>query len=129
MNKTSELSFRLKPSKIGGIGVFALHDIDPDVFLSLKPNEKVGIIRERNQIPSELIDYCIANADGTYTCPPEFNHMHLVWYLNHSNQPNAELRENAYYSIRLIKSGEELLIDYNTLGEPEDKKENFYKSK
>jgi len=129
MNQTNEFSFRLKPSDIGGVGVFALHDIETDIPLALKPNEKVGIVRQREDIPDELIEYCIANQDGTYSCPPEFNHMHLVWYLNHSNQPNAELREMSYYSIRPIKAGEEILIDYNILGEPEDKKEDFYKSK
>ena len=129
MNKTDEFSFRLKASNIGGVGVFALHDIDTDVMLALKTNEKVGIVRHKEDIPNELIEYCIANQDGTYTCPPEFNHMHLVWYLNHSNEPNATLRENAYHSTKPIKAGEEIVIDYNILGEPEDKKEAFYGTK
>jgi hypothetical protein len=79
-----------------------------------------------SEIPKELIGYCIANNDGTWRCPPDFSCMHLVWHLNHSDTPNAEQREDGYYAIANIKAGEEIMIDYNTLGEPEDKKEDFY---
>ena len=41
--------------------------------------------------------------------------MHMVWYLNHSDRPNAELRKDGYYSKKPITAGEEILIDYNTV--------------
>ena len=61
-------------------------------------------------------------------CPNDFSHMSIGWYLNHSSNPNAEHKNYVYYSIRDIKAGEEILIDYNTLEEPEELKENYYKS-
>ena len=115
MNTTDARSFKLKPSTIpgAGVGVFALHDIDSGVWLALKPKQKIGITMQKAEIPEDLLTYCINNGDGTYNCPPEFNHMHLVWYLNHSDTPNAEKREDGYYALRKIQSGEEILIDYN----------------
>lgn len=128
--KTDDHSFMLKPSKIphAGVGVFALHDIEPNTWLAVKPRgESVGRIVGESEVPKELIGYCIAQKDGTWRCPPEFSHMHLVWYLNHSDRPNAEKRDDGYYSTNFIKSGEEVQIDYNSLNEPEDKKEEYYR--
>jgi len=115
MNKTHAQSFKLKPSAIpgAGVGVFALHDIDPGVWLALKPGHKVGITLQKADVAEELLVYCIRNEDGTYNCPPDFNHMHLVWYLNHSDTPNAEKRADGYYALREIQRGEEIVIDYN----------------
>lgn len=128
MDKTDQFSFIIKPSKDKGVGVFALHDIDADIWLALKPRgESVGIKLQRQDIPKELIGYCVANQDGTWNCPAEFNHMHMVWYLNHSDKPNAEKRADGYYAITRIKNGDEILIDYNSLDEPDDAKKAFYK--
>jgi uncharacterized protein len=124
MNRTHAQSFKLKPSSIpgAGVGVFALHDIDAGVLLALKPSHKIGITLQKADIAEDLLAYCINNGDGTYHCPPEFNHMHLVWYLNHSDTPNTEKREDGYYSLREIHSGEEILIDYNIFHKPEEEK-------
>lgn len=129
--KTTSESFLLKPSRIeqAGVGVFALHNIEPDTFLALKPKGKsVGVDRREEDIPKELLAYCVAKEGNIWRCPPDFSHMHMVWYLNHSPQPNAEKREDGYYAIRSIKTGDEITIDYNSLGEPEDKKEDYYKT-
>lgn len=128
--QTNDKSFILKPSLTegAGVGVFALHDIEADTWLALKPRgESVGVNVKEEDIPNDLITYCIANDDGTWKCPPEFNHMHLVWYLNHSDIPNANKREDGYYSTQPIRAGEEITIDYNAFNEPEDKKEDYYK--
>lgn len=128
--QTNSSSFILKPTNIegAGVGVFALHDIEPDTWLALKPRgESVGVNAREEDIPKDLITYCVANDDGTWNCPPEFNHMHMVWYLNHSDNPNADKREDGYYSTKAIKAGVEVTIDYNILDEPEDKKEEYYR--
>jgi len=128
--QTSDKSFILKPSEIigAGVGVYALHDIEPNTWLAIKPHgESLGVKVKEEDIPKELITYCIANDDGTWNCPPDFSHMHLVWYLNHSHSPNADKRKDGYYSLGHINAGEEITIDYNVLGEPEDKKESYYK--
>ena len=127
MNKTTEMSFRLKPSLIpdGGVGVFAIHDIAKDTWLDIKPPERIARDMKKEEIPEELIHLCIENEDGTYACPPEFNHPHLVWYLNHSDNPNAELREGGYFATMPIKADEEILIDYNLFHEPGSGKISF----
>ena len=117
MKKTDEFSFQLKPSTIEGVGVFAVHDIAPDAWLAIKPPQKIGRTLRKEEIPAQLLGYCILQGDGTYNCPPEFNHMHLVWYLNHSHTPNAELRDDGDYSTRTIQGGEEILIDYGLFDE------------
>ena len=80
MNKTHAQSFKLKPSSIpgAGVGVFALHDIDVGVLLALKPSHKIGITLQKADIAEDLLAYCINNGDGTYHCPPEFNHMLII---------------------------------------------------
>jgi SET domain-containing protein len=47
--------------------------------------------------------------------------------LNHSETPNAVHRDYEYYALVNIRAGEEITIDYNSLGEPEDAKEDYYK--
>lgn len=130
--QTSTNSFILKPSAISGagVGVFAIHDIAADTFLAVKPRgESVGVDLAEADIPKALLSYCIAKEDGIWRCPPDFSHMNMVWYLNHSEKPNAQKRDDGYYSTIEIKAGQEILIDYNTLDEPEDKKEDYYKKR
>ncbi len=116
--RTNDCSFRLRPSTIpdAGIGVFALHDIEKDTFLAVKPQgTAVGKTVRRDKIPEELRAYCIEKRNGLLRCPREFSHLHLVWFLNHSDTPNAEKRKDGFYAKTKILSGEEILIDYETL--------------
>jgi SET domain-containing protein len=42
--------------------------------------------------------------------------MEIGWYLNHSDDPNVYHDEQYfYYSLKDIKAGEELFIDYSSL--------------
>lgn len=127
--KSDVNGLELRKSNIpgAGIGVFAIKNIAVNSFLPVKPRGvTVGVDRKEDDIPKEHLVHCIAKGDGLYHCPADFEDMELVWYLNHSKKPNAEQREDGYYSLRNIKSGEEVLIDYNSLGEPEDAKESYY---
>ncbi len=54
--------------------------------------------------------------------------MEIGWYVNHSNTPNAHHLNYKYYALRDIKAGEEIVIDYNTLEEAEEAKEDYYKN-
>ncbi|MCA9370379.1 MAG: SET domain-containing protein-lysine N-methyltransferase [Candidatus Peregrinibacteria bacterium] len=61
-------------------------------------------------------------------CPKYFNHMEIGCYLNHAKNPNAmHDKEYRYYALQDIHAGEEITIDYNTLEEPEEDKESYYK--
>ncbi len=128
MDTTSELSFILRPSNItgGGVGIFALHDIDENVLLDIWPRSEIRLLHE-SEIPKELIGLCVAKDNDMWSCPPAFNKMEIGWHLNHSEQANVIKREDKFFSSRSIKKDEELLLDYKTLEEPEEKREDYYR--
>lgn len=129
MDFTNEFSFVLRPSE-HGIGVFAVHDIWKDVHLRLFGDREPFDIRiqerSKTDVPEPFRDYCIDRGERL-SCPQDFGQMHIGWYLNHSSQPNT-YRDADYkwYALRKIKAGEEILIDYNSLDEPEEVKKNYY---
>lgn len=129
-NITNEFSFILKPSK-HGIGVFATHDIEKDTFLRLFGDEKESEhkvrILDKKDVPEVFQDYCLYRKNEL-VCPPDFGNMPVGWYLNHSQNPNAIHTDYKWYALRDIKAGEEILIDYNLLGEPEEIREDYYRS-
>lgn len=53
--------------------------------------------------------------------------MPVGWYINHSETPNAVHKDYNFYACCDISAGEEITIDYNTLEEPEEAREDFYK--
>jgi len=129
-NETTEFSFILKSTKYG-IGVFAVHDIKKDAYLRLFANElssgEVAVLRKKEDVPEIFRQYCIDRSQGII-CPGDFGRMEIGWYLNHSKTPNAYHRNYKYYALCDIKTGEEITIDYNTLKEPEENKEDYYKN-
>jgi len=123
--KWTEFSFILKPSILGGIGVFSTHDIPAETPLfSGKPTSRRMKIKD---IPVDFIKYCIFINDDECLCPERFDRMGIGWYINHSNDPNIGKKADRFITIRAIKSGEEILLDYNELNEPENLKEAYYK--
>lgn len=126
--KTTEFSFILKPSK-HGIGVFAAHDIKEGTYLRFFGVEtietNVSEIREKKDVPKLFQQYCVDRGDKL-VCPKDFGHMEVGWYLNHSKTPNTYHKNYDYYALRDVKVGEEITIDYNTLEEPEEAKEDYY---
>lgn len=128
-NKTTEFSFVLKPSK-HGIGVFSVHDIKKDTYLRLFGDEIAlgdrSVVRNRADVPELFRQYCIDRGDSL-SCPKDFGCLEVGWYLNHSRTPNAYRDDNYnWYALRDILAGEEVVIDYNTLEEPEGTKEDYY---
>lgn len=129
-NKTSEFSFILKPSE-HGVGVFTTEDIAQGTHLRLfgdgETIELRSLIRNKKDVPELFRGYCIDRGDEL-VCPKDFSHMHVGWYLNHSESPNTYPdADYKWYAKRDIKAEEELTIDYNTLNEPEENKEDYYK--
>jgi hypothetical protein len=110
---TTEYSFMLKPSVIdvGGVGVFATHEIASGTYLrlfdledyrmiDLKPNNH--FLLERFGVPGNQI-----------CCPKDLGRMSIGWYLNHSSDPNAYFKDDGtYYALKTIRSDEEITIDY-----------------
>ena len=127
---TNEFSFILKPSKFG-VGVFAMHDIKKGDYLRLFGDEKEFEHRvrlmDKNDVPEFFQSYCMDRDDKLVT-PLDFGNMPVGWYLNHSKNSNATHKDFHWYASRDIKNGEEILVDYNSLEEPEKSKEYYYKS-
>jgi len=111
---------RIKPSPIHGVGIFAILDIPKgtDVFR--------GEIRRFVEIPAKEVegadpelkkiydDFCGRNGKN-YSCPDSFNNLTPSWYLNHSKtEANSVCDEKGrIITLRDIKKGEELILDYS----------------
>ena len=128
---TDEFSFVLKPSTIkgAGVGIFAAHGIEKGTKMALNKEGGEHRVVDKKDIPEYLHYFCIDLPGGKIKAPKEFNHLWIVWYINHSDKPNVEINEeeNCYYSTKDIKEGEEILVDYNAFNEPEDAKKDYYK--
>lgn len=127
-NTTDEYSFVLQPSE-HGVGVFTTHDIASGTFLRLFGDENEFEHRVRrlpkSEVPEKLHGYCMDRGD-TLIAPLDFGEMPVGWYLNHSKGANATHKDFKWYAGRDIAEGEEILIDYNSLDEPESGRELFY---
>lgn len=124
----NEFSCILKPSTLGGIGVFAAHDLPlgMQVFTSKSLRRQMKI----KDISPDFLKYCIFLNDEECFCPERFDRMEIGWFLNHSYDPNIEkISSENVVTVKEIKTGEELLIDYNKLNEPEHLKEPYYRDK
>ncbi|MDD5026561.1 MAG: SET domain-containing protein [Candidatus Peribacteraceae bacterium] len=120
-SSTDEFSFALKPSAVAGVGVFAVHSIRKGTELKLFPEEESRRIpRDASFITPFLREHffeshCVVDGD-TYHCPPDFRRMAIGWYLNHAETPNAFHKDYVYFARRDILAGEEITIDYESLG-------------
>ena len=136
----SEFSFMLKPSPLGGVGVFATHDIPAGTHL-FNPDFEIRTLKVKD-VPAPLLQYCIYISDDECLCPERFDRMEIGWYINHSSTPNIakkskapnadavkNIKERIVHAVQDIKAGDEILIDYNYLDEPEHMKEDYYKQK
>jgi len=116
---------RLKPSKLHGVGVFAIKNIKKGTEIFYGDDEDIVWIRRSKvgALPREIRrlydDFCILKADK-YGCPRNFNLMTIAWYLNHSTHPNVRCDRNyRFIARRDIRKGEELTVDYRIFNEGE----------
>lgn len=114
---------RLKPSRIHGVGVFAIRDIPQGTYMFPEDDEPIVWVHKRQteEIPGALKDFyddfAIIKGDK-FGCPKSFDLLTMSWYLNHSDEPNVEADEDyRFHAKRAIKAGEELTVDYNTYSE------------
>jgi hypothetical protein len=111
---------RLKPSKIHGVGVFAIRDIPKGTCVFLHDDQPIVWIDRKSvdNLPLSLKklydDFCIVKGDE-YGCPKHFDALTTSWYLNHSDEPNVAADEDyRFHAIRDIRAGEELTASYHT---------------
>lgn len=120
---------RLMPSKIHGVGVFAIREIPKgtNIFKD-DASEMVWIdaeklIHKRGQIGKLYEDFCV-QSEGKYGCPKGFNNLTVAWYLNEpaaGTKPNIVCgKEYDFFAGRDIAEGEELTVDYSTYSDEKE---------
>jgi SET domain-containing protein len=119
---------RIKPSKIHGVGVFAIRAIpkgtsifsgDDAPIVWVRKNQIKGLRGETRRLYD---DFSIIKDKGTaYGCPANFNHLTIAWFLNEpkaGQNPNVGCRKDyTFYALRKISVGEELTVNYSTFSE------------
>jgi len=115
---------RLKPSRIEGVGVFAIRDIPQNINPFLK-EEKPSWIKlreeELKQLPKEVLEmidsfFVIEKSKEVEIPQNGLNGMDVSFFLNHSRNPNMKTDDSGYnfLTLRKIKKGEELTVNYGT---------------
>jgi SET domain-containing protein len=118
---------RIQPSKVHGVGVFAIRDIPKgtEVFKSMANHSSDPEI----SVPAELIFQNSKIEPGVKQIIKDFmtfhdgqvdmlfnglNEINISFYLNHSNTPNINTEDGLIFTAkRDIKAGEELFSDYH----------------
>lgn len=117
-NKTDEYSFILKPSKLGGVGVFCTHGIKKGTRLNLFPDCETEFIRHEkvDARMKQFLDFYAVCTKRGYSKPANLCHMQIGWYLNHSEKNNAHHDDRyRYFASVDIPSGVEITINYKDL--------------
>jgi uncharacterized protein len=114
---------RLRPSKIHGVGVFAIKNIPKRTYVFADDDESIVWVEKKRikHLPKAVRDlyddFCIIKGNK-YGCPKNFDSPTPAWYLNHSSNPSVTADKRVkFYALRDIKKGEELTVDYRTYSE------------
>lgn len=124
LNKLKNTYTRLKPSPIGGVGVFAIRDIPKNIcpFPLIKKTRWAlfhkSELKEINKEVFKMIDdFVVIEKDGTVYIPDcGLNALDISYFVNHSKKPNLKTIDDGFtfITLRKINKGEELTIDYGT---------------
>jgi len=116
-----ELFCELRPSKIHGIGVFAIRaipkGIDPLVSRFKSPEVFVSH-RSVKKLPSSVLKllqvFCFHDKKGYLLPSKGLNVVSMAVYLNHSKNPNLRMLKNGQFkALCNIKKNTELTMDYD----------------
>ena len=117
----NEIYFRIKPSPIHGVGLFAIKDISQGTNITVEI-EKMANIVDINKfdlvdihpnVVKLLDDYCVSdNNCYKFYFPINYKWMHH-WFINHSDNPNFD--PSTGLTTKDIKEGEEIYEDYQIL--------------
>ena len=116
-----EVYCKLGISTVHGIGVFAIRAIPKGVnpMRTWHPVEEVPItLKDLQGLPKavrqELDLFCYYNKDVMHIPSVGMNTMNMAVYLNHSKRPSVAYQKNGQIkTLRAIRKGEELMLDYD----------------
>ncbi|MBV9826241.1 MAG: SET domain-containing protein [Alphaproteobacteria bacterium] len=102
------------------MGVFAIREIPPGTNLfpndpgGLRELDPIFLENEDPEIRQLYQDFCVLS-QGRWFGPSDFNNLTVGWYLNHSLNPNVAVDDAFnFVTLRDIRKGEELTVDYRT---------------
>jgi SET domain-containing protein len=123
INRVIDVCCRLKPSKIHGIGLFAIRNISKgeNPFKSEPKQKWIKVNKsEFKDVDKEILkiinDFYWFDEKGNGWIPEKgFYAMGLSFYMNHSKKPNVKrIDDNGNFAtMRKIKKNEELTVDYD----------------
>ena len=132
LKKLKNTYCRLQPSKIAGIGVFAIRDIPKGInpFFGVREPEwaefNIGNLKDLDEEILKMIDdFTVIEKDGSVFIPDcAFNTLDISFFVNNSSSPNMETNDGAFpfTTLRKIRKGEELTINYGTFDHKHKKK-------
>jgi SET domain-containing protein len=117
---------RIKPSRVHGVGVFAIRDIPAHVNPFEETVHKIWHrfeVAELKHLDPEVLriidDFLVIEEDGTVEIPAVgLNNLNISYYMNNAAAPNVEavLSEQFLFfrTLHSIGKGEELTIAYET---------------
>ena len=118
-----DIYFRIKPSKIHGVGIFAIKKIPKGAnpFHLAKPIEWIKYNRSElaklsKHVKKIIGDFYAGDKKSVWLPALGLNVFDISFYINHSDKPNmvsADGGEN-FVAAKNIRAGEELTSDYNT---------------
>ncbi len=127
LNNLKNTYCRLKPSKIEGVGVFAIRDIPKGAnpFSGNRKQKWIKFdIKELKSLGKEILDlidsFFVIHKNGiVYISDSGLNGMDISYFLNNSNKANIKTTDDGenFVTLRKIKKGEELMVSYATYDE------------
>jgi SET domain-containing protein len=124
LQNLASLKVQLRPSKVHGIGVFAITAITKNER-NLFSNDKNPWLKvpttETDKLPKHvravITNYCLYDEKHYYIPQRAFKVVDLVMFINHSDRPNIKSINDGedFIALRNIKANEELFVDYGTI--------------
>jgi SET domain-containing protein len=127
-NLKNDIYCRLKRSPIHGIGVFAIRNIPKGIepFKGCKVKRWYGFmeseLKDLNPSVKKMVHDFFDVQEGKIWIPDfGLNGIDILFFPNHSKKPNLKAMEFknkfTFITIKEIKAGEELTVDYSTYDE------------
>lgn len=98
----------VKKSKTNGLGVFATKDFKKGEVVLRWQSKKILTKEQVDKLSDEEKKYI-----SSYTAGKYIHQVSPDKYVNHSCDPNTEVRDNCDVAMRDIKKGEEITSDYS----------------